>query len=252
LFEKFYENQAVDEPIKEAQVDIRSEIKTDDSLIQPLILATHKGKRFDGVKKRIEILTFDKIEQINEPVLFKEDITQRVFFNIIGQIKNSFIIFETENGIGIFDQHAAHERKLYEMMKHSLNKDSAQKLLIPIELNLNLEKIEFLNAKKNIFEEKGIIIDGQTLTHIPNLLNCHDFKVFLEQEIQIYTEPCVLIDRLFADIACKNALKANTKLSIEQMHSLLSDALINPPVCNHGRPVFKYFSMNEINNWFKR
>lgn len=188
----------------------------------------------------------------NKEVQNKASTQQKSVYNIIGQIKNSFIIFETENGIGIFDQHAAHERHVYERMKKQLKKENSQKMLIPIELDLNAEQLEYLANNKHALEEKGIVIEGSQLTHIPNFLSAFDFQKFIENELDSNAACDIVIDRLLADIACKNALKANNKLSYQQMEALLADALENVPLCNHGRPVFKYFNMNEITNWFKR
>jgi DNA mismatch repair protein MutL len=171
---------------------------------------------------------------------------------IIGQIKNSFIMFETENGIGIFDQHAAHERNVYEKMKTQMHKDNAQQLLIPIMLNLNAEQNEYINANLEALANKGIILKDNHLTHIPSILPGLDFANLIEKTLEIRTPIAIMLDRLLANLACKNALKANTKLAFEQMSQLLETALTNVPVCNHGRPVFKYFNMNEIETWFRR
>ncbi len=172
---------------------------------------------------------------------------------IIGQIKNSFIIFETEDGIGIFDQHAAHEREIYEQMKAKLSRNSAQHLLNPIILqNLSNEQIEFLNENTEKFASKGIVLSNNIITHIPHVLSSEDFATVFAQYLDISIDCEIMIDRLLADIACKNALKANTALSHFQCVQLLETAMTNVPICNHGRPVFKYFKTSEIANWFKR
>jgi len=173
-------------------------------------------------------------------------------YKIIGQIKNSFIIFETENVIGIFDQHAAHERHIYEKMKCELTAGNSQQLIIPLELILTSEQAEYLQQNEKKLSIYGIKIDASKLTHIPQTLPATDFKNFIENNLNEHSEIDILIDRLVADIACKNALKANTALSFSQMSSLLETALNNIPICNHGRPVFKYFTHYEIETWFRR
>lgn len=173
-------------------------------------------------------------------------------FKLIGQLKNSYILFENENGFGIFDQHAAHERKLYEQLKSGLNRHNSQKLISTIELSLS-EKIQmFIEEQTDTLADKGIFIKGTEIMSLPSMFSNISELIHLLQNLRV---PCDLpteIDRLLANVACKNALKANTTLSHQQMHSLLESALINPPICNHGRPVFKYFSDNEIKNFFKR
>lgn len=206
--------------------------------------------KYEHKEIKLDFAHEGQISYVNETVdiTFAQPTTAH---KIIGQIKNSYVVFEIENGIGIFDQHAAHERHVYEKMKKELSAQNAQTLLSPICLNLNAEQQEYLNTNSEKLKTKGILISGNTLTHIPNILQKTNFAALLEQ-IDPHTACEIAIDRLLADIACKNALKANTKLSAEQMASLLEDAMKNPPVCNHGRPVFKYFKLCEIENWFKR
>lgn len=192
-------------------------------------------------------------------------------FKIIGQIRDSFVIFETKNGIGIFDQHAAHERIIYERMKSDLKKTCAQELLIPVQLHLSVEQQEALFENLDLLATYGILINLSTvssvsdtfsdssisgstifITHTPPDLRDENLQSFFQSNISKDVDFVTLINRLLADIACKLALKANTHLSHDQMESLLIEALKNPPVCNHGRPVFKYFLFSEIESWFKR
>lgn len=237
--------------------------------IEPLIMDFYKNTN-QNFKKEIERKIFSKQPatqefilnesndfEIGSKILTKEnlkiefDSDQNTTFKIIGQFLNSFILFETELGLGIFDQHAAHERIIYEQMKKNLSNEQMQKLIMPIELNLTPVQKDYIQKNSEIFKKKGIIFENYKITHIPITLREIDFKQFFEQNEDEYD--CeISINRLVADIACKNALKANYSLSNEQMKSLLETALKNPPICNHGRPVFKYFTNNEVRNWFKR
>jgi DNA mismatch repair protein MutL len=218
------------------------------AVMQPLIKTKVKGKNMQSRRSPIENIQF-----VNEPLAFMPHEIKPIYYNIIGQIKNSYIIFETEHGIGIFDQHAAHERQIYERMKESLNANERQKLLIPIKLNLSAEQRDYVKTNLDEFARKGIVIErGHVITHAPNLLNVADFKHLFEYELSQNIACAIMIDRLLANIACKQALKANTKLSFEQMDSLLRQSLQTLPICNHGRHVFKYFSKTEIGSWFNR
>lgn len=204
---------------------------------------------------------FDEMQFVNEADHAYEFITKsdpafenrvKQNYKIIGQIKNSFIIFETADGVGIFDQHAAHERNIYQQMKLQLNKASTQKLLIPQELNLSAKASEYLEKNIEKFLNKGFVIENNTLISVPHVLSGENLSNFLNEQLNNEVDYEIIIDRLLANIACKKALKANTPLSHEQMHSLLETALSNLPICNHGRPVFKYWTSTEIANWFKR
>lgn len=224
----------------------------------------NENHKIEEEKLFTQQLTQEKINLINDNIIkhvqeesyidhsIKEnDLKEEYNFKIIGQLKNTYIFFETENGFAIFDQHASHERIIYEQIKSNMKKNNSQPLLIPINLNLTIEQEEFILNHKTNLKEKGIIIINNRIESIPNFLKTINFKDFFEN-LQI---PCDLdteINRLFANIACKQALKANTWLSLNQMQVLLQEALKNPPICNHGRPIFKYFSNNEIMNFFKR
>ncbi|WP_342262116.1 DNA mismatch repair endonuclease MutL [Alphaproteobacteria bacterium endosymbiont of Tiliacea citrago] len=192
---------------------------------------------------------FQEAFQSKNKEFFKEPVC---LFKVIGQFRNSYILFETQDGLGVFDQHAAHERKIYEELKLSLNKESSQKLLMPIKLSFSIERKDFILNNCSIFEEKGVFLNEKELLGVPIILkNITDLVEFLNN-IDVFCNIETEIDRFLANIACKNALKANTSLSYFQMHNLLQSALLNPPVCNHGRPVFKWFSDNQVMAFFKR
>lgn len=204
-----------------------------------------------------KIMSYDNaaLVQLEEPALYDEnfDVLQ---YRIIGQIHSSFILFETSLGLGIFDQHAAHEREVYEKMKEALNSGESQRLLFPLELEISEEQKEILKNNAEIFEKKGIKIEFQEkilkITNSPSILSQGDLKKIFNSGLEENINWDIFFDRRLADVACKNALKAKHKLSLQQMESLLYKALKNPPVCNHGRPVFKYFKIAEIEYWFHR
>jgi DNA mismatch repair protein MutL len=232
IYERIYENKILDHFFTP-----KEEQKTDFSI-----------KNYENIKSTYSSQWSEDIA-INEDFSFISN-TDIHDFRIIGQIKNTYVIFETEAGIGIFDQHAAHERIIYEEMKLNMNFQSAQSLIIPIVLNLKNKQIDLIEKGREIFLNNGFKIEKNKVLAIPSILKQDEIKEYLEK-----IEDCdidIFIDRMLADVACKKALKSNTKLSQEQMESLLYSALKNPPVCNHGRPVFKYFSINEIQKWFKR
>ncbi len=272
LFKKLYEesNLKSDLPEEFLKFDTPLENNLENSLENNIDHAENSRNFFRNFAKNnfkyrkteldIQETEDESLEFVNESqVFFKTDQYALQFqdtieqnFKIIGQIKNSFIIFETENGIGIFDQHAAHERKLYESMKEELKFENKQKLLFPINLNLTLEQELYIANNLEIFKNKGIIIENNKIIECPNFLHHINFKNFIEEQIQPNIECNIMINKILANIACKNALKANAALSFDQMHSLLKESIKNVPICNHGRPVFKYFSNYEIINWFKR
>jgi DNA mismatch repair protein MutL len=203
--------------------------------------------------------TYAGIKSIKKEIdsIFQEDLQkdlqeEKSYFKILGQIKKTYILFENEKGFGMLDQHAAHERIVYEKMKKDLKKTNAQKLLSPIDLDLNEEQKEKLNEITESLDKKGFIIENYKITHLPIILIKENLKTQLEKALLNYENFDIFLERFLADIACKNALKSNTYLSYQQMEEILSQAMKHVPYCNHGRPTFKYIELKEIQKWFER
>lgn len=170
---------------------------------------------------------------------------------IFGQFHDSFILFEKDNELIIFDQHAGHERKLYEEMKNNMKLTKQQTLLDPIKLNLSNKQLDFINEIHPIIESYKFKLKNSALIAVPNFFKELNLKEFLENLNPPY-DFATEFNRLLANIACKKAIKAKHPLNFRAMESLIKQALYNPPICNHGRPVFKTFTFNEVSNFFKR
>jgi DNA mismatch repair protein MutL len=183
-------------------------------------------------------------------------------FKVIGQFKNTYIMVEDEEGLQIVDQHIAHERYLYELLKEKAkNQDIASQLLFmsdvidlePSEISLLQEnalvlehlgyKIEFLNENEVIFKQIPQIIAGkQPEKIIKELLEALKGSLDnLENEILITT-------------ACHAAIKAGEKLSIWQMEDLLEkwSTCKSPQTCPHGRKISHIVPIKNIAGFFGR
>lgn len=185
------------------------------------------------------------------------------------QLHQSYIIIEVEDGLMLIDQHAAHERILYEKLVERIRSDKveSQKLLFPIVIDLPsylapmifdlvTEKIEVFNKVGffiKTFSGNSIIID-----EIPPELNeLESDEIFIEilKQLQIEFEQTENFrESLAKSISCKAAIKAGQKMSKKEMLYLINDlfACEVPYFCPHGRPLMFKLSLNEIEKRFKR
>ena len=185
------------------------------------------------------------------------------------QLHNTYIFVQVEDGLVIIDQHAAHERILYEKLIHRTGGAPAvrQKLIVPIVIDIPPyiaseirelvdQNIELFN--KIGFELKKFSGDSIVIEEIPAELG--DFqggKVFveilkqLESEIELNAD---FRDSLAKSIACKAAIKANTPLSRREMLSLINNlfACRVPYFCPHGRPLIVKMPLTDFEKKFKR
>ncbi len=183
------------------------------------------------------------------------------------QFHENYIISQTESGIIIVDQHAAHERIVYEKLKTEFynNKVKTQILLIPViinvesfvlkELDKNFKKLANYGLKIEPFGSNSIIV-----REIPNLIADCDIKKLVEV---LVTE---IIDRdrfdsvekeinqICSTIACHGSIRSGRRLEVEEMNDLLRKMENTPHSgqCNHGRPTYVELNLNEIEKLFGR
>ena len=177
----------------------------------------------------------------------------------IWQIHDSYIIAQVRSGFIIVDQHAAHERILYEKLRK--RKYNTQNFLFPIVLNLTPKEFAVFQDISGILEGYGFrikILSGRTavVEGAPDIFKNPTKEIFLEiiDELQDVKS---LPDRhleLLKTLACKAAIKAGDKLSGEEMNALLDQLFSceNPFFCPHGRPTVIKISLEELERKFAR
>lgn len=184
--------------------------------------------------------------------------------HILGQVDNLYVIAETDKGIVIIDQHAAHERVLFEQIRESRSTDS-QELIIPINLELDPRERALIKECIPYLEEFGFRIpefgpDSFAVTAVPNVLGTledptviHDIIADILSEGRIRDETGVF-ERTTRSIACRGAIKAGADCSSEQMERLVRQlfAAENPYTCPHGRPTMVSFDRQELDRLFRR
>lgn len=182
----------------------------------------------------------------------------------VGQALNAFLIFEMAGDLYIVDQHAAHERLIYNKLlyNHTTKDVTVQPLIVPFTVKVNAVEREFVIEKLPFIKELGIEIEASVdgnfnVYAIPNDIVDVDLDKFFKDVISDYslrreTIPEVILDKLMQK-ACKSAVKAGMKLDKSEVDSLVT--LLNGNVnlkCPHGRPIAVRVSRNEIDKWFKR
>ena len=204
-----------------------------------------------------------QMELFEEKLLSKEHIREH---RLIGQLFDTYWLVEFHEKLYIIDQHAAHEKVLYERMMRNLeNKEfTSQQLSPPLVLTLNLQEEALLSQYARHFQRLGFEIEPfggreYAVSAVPaNLYGITQKELFLEmldgladQTGRIQTE---MIYEKIASMSCKAAVKGNQRMSAREAEALLDEllALENPYNCPHGRPTIVAISKYEMEKKFKR
>ena len=261
----------------------KKEDLNEDVKLQPI--ENKSGEYFiDGVVDVSKSFTFDELDSLSKidknKIDEKENYTQIggeestiksnenrfsiTDFRVVGSILNTYIILEKNNSMYLLDQHAAHEKVLYEeyMKKFKNHKIDMQMLLDPIVLeisNIDMLKVEsnldlFLNFgfEIELFGNNHIMIRG-----VPTIFGNPESEKFILQiidNIDDLKNSYDLKGDKFASMACRAAIKANDKIHTMELKKLLSQMEVceNPFTCPHGRPTIVEISKKEIEKMFKR
>lgn len=185
-------------------------------------------------------------------------------YNVIGVVFNTYIILCKEDSIYLLDQHAAHERVLYEkyMNKFYSRDIDIQMLIDPIVMELSSVDILQVEKHLDLFLKFGFEIEMFGNNHIvirsvPNIFGLPESEKFILQiidNIDDIKNNYELKGEKFASMACRSAIKANDKIYNIEIDKLLSqiEECENPFTCPHGRPIMVEISKNEIEKMFKR
>lgn len=212
--------------------------------------------RFPGDSTLVYREETERIQQQGSEVLKKR----------VLQLHNKYIVVETDSGFALIDQHAAHERILYEKALRALNSQMsyAQKLLFPIRIELSaadsatLKEIsphlhrlgfEFSFVENNTIELHSVPQDIPGNREKEALLDMlHHFR---EYAVARYPD---IREQIAASFACKAAIKSGDSLSMEEAYQLITDlySCNTPSVCPHGRPTVLEFSLKELDLRFGR
>ena len=194
------------------------------------------------------------------------DESSRNKYRIIGQLFDTYWLIEFEDKFYMMDQHAAHEKVLYEKIMNKLhNKTIGTQMILPsIVLSLNMHEEEIYKTNQDVFKRLGYEIEEfggneYKVTGIPAGLPKMDYKqLFIDvldglSEESAGKDPDVITEKV-ASMSCKAAVKGNNRLSFNEAFELMDELMRadNPYNCPHGRPTLIMMSKYEIEKKFKR
>lgn len=183
------------------------------------------------------------------------------------QLHETYIVAQTQNGIVIVDQHAAHERLVYERMKTQIAHDGLkrQALLIPEVIELDTDSASKLLARTEELAELGLVIEpfGETaivVRETPSLLGEMDVQALirdLADDLEEFGDTLTLRDKLehvCGTMACHGSVRAGRRLNGDEMNALLRQMEETPHSgqCNHGRPTYVELKLTDIEKFFGR
>lgn len=187
-------------------------------------------------------------------------------FKIIGTLFNTYIIIEQSDDLILIDQHAGHERLLYD--KYSMEQENKQvaiqPLLVPYILETNYVEASYINDNIDTLKKLGFEIDefgdnSFKVSTVPVLFDNINLREFFDNILSDIDNKLILsknntLKEYLAKTACKTAVKGKDKLNDNEIEILINN--INQPdqvlLCPHGRPISTTISKKEIEKWFKR
>ena len=203
------------------------------------------------------------LEELSPAFMSKE---ARKKHKIIGQLFKTYWLIEYEDNLFIIDQHAAHEKVLYErtMSKLKEKEFTSQVISPPIIMSLDAREVEMLEKYRNQIERLGYEVEHfggkeYMISAIPDNLFKVDMKDLFIEMLDDFSNltgretPDLILEKV-ASMSCKAAVKGNDELSYAEMDALIEELLTldNPYNCPHGRPTIISMSRYEIEKKFKR
>jgi DNA mismatch repair protein MutL len=183
---------------------------------------------------------------------------------VLGQVQDTFVVAASDDEVFFVDQHAAHERVIYERLQAALDAGTAvsQELLFPEPLELAPAARALLERWRTPLERLGFAFEGfggdtVVLRAVPALLKADEPRRLIEAAVDDLSGPRAgepVLDRVLSFVACRAAIKANTVLSGDEMERLVAElsATAAPYFCPHGRPTMSRVSMSDIRREVKR
>ena len=239
--------------------DALNEVKSD--FIEPSV--------YDKDKTVTEVVqtTFDFGTAKEEEPVIKNEAFKSLKLYPIGQVHGTYIIAENEDGMFILDQHAAHERVNYEMIKKRFADEVVQytDMLVPLSIELSTSDFNAFMDNVSVLEDLGFKIEEFGIDTI--LIKGHPTwlaKNFEGDNLRTIVDLVIengknfnkdrFLDSLAKMVSCKMSVKANEHLSLGEMEKLLDDLVKcdNPYNCCHGRPSIMKFTNYELEKMFKR
>ena len=185
----------------------------------------------------------------------------------LGQLHGAYVLAQTEDGLVIVDMHAAHERIGYERLKSAwdLGEVHRQPLLVPVPVAVSRAEADLAEAQADLIRDLGLLVDrigaeSLVVREVPAALRDTDAEGLLRDllsDLAVHGSSDRVreeINGLLATLACHTAVRANRRLTLEEMNALLRDMerTERSDQCNHGRPTWVKLSRQELDRLFLR
>ncbi len=243
----------IDEAAEQSRVQIKAE-----PIIAEILQSSNAGNTEKTKQLSIDFGQVETVEKTQAPEVTK----------IVGQVFDTYVIAQCGEEMFLIDQHAAHERKRFEMLKADrvANKPSGQMLLAPIVLDIDSVELQAIRDNEKILSDMGFGMEefgrgSVIIRETPLIGDEEEIKSLALEIINILKDgrPLGLLsfeERLLDTVSCKYAIKANKKLSLAEMEGILKDVAElekrGITTCPHGRPIKVKFTKYEIEKLFKR
>jgi DNA mismatch repair protein MutL len=252
-----------------AQAPTRQEVQSTLGLYQPLDQAAQRAPEFVAEQRTTTYFSTPMAPEVtsSDPQNFRLGFA-------IAQLHGIYVLAQNTQGLIIVDMHAAHERVVFERLKtqYATQADSplaSTPLLIPITFRAEPLEVSTAEEYQSVLLSLGLDLTPLSpttlaLRSVPVLLKANPEKLaksviaeLIEHGAMTNREGSLVAekrDKILATMACHAAVRANRKLSIEEMNALLRDMESTPgaDLCNHGRPTWRSISTIELDQWFMR
>ncbi len=207
--------------------------------------------------------THEGRESIAEERIF-DDANEALALYPLGQIDDCYIIATDTKSMYLIDQHAAHERILYDKLCSHAERIPAQQLLMPVYADLSEREIDIISRESALFIELGFSIEPMgpsvvRISEVPGDLGVDEVELMLREILGAflsYHQPTAaeLRHHALQIASCRGAIKAGLRLNMRQMQALLDELCLTsrPYACPHGRPCMLRFTPEQIDKLFKR
>lgn len=182
----------------------------------------------------------------------------------LGQIDRVFIVAQSETALYLIDQHAAHERVMYDKLVNSHQNIPTQQFLIPLYLDATPQEVTSIEEYRKEFMQLGVDLEpsGETILRVSSLpadIKNDEAEEFIREILTLLSEnkkinPADLREEVLHYAACHSAIRAGEVLNIRQMRALILELLNteHPFTCPHGRPCMVEITSEELYKMFKR
>jgi DNA mismatch repair protein MutL len=253
-----YSDLSVQQPAINSVYDVKKEIEN--SIKDYFINEADANPQTLFKSKPFEVKHQDKKIEV------KSDSKEYLYIKVIGQLNKTYIIGEDDENLVLIDQHAAHEKVLYEKITKEINNDNVrlQELLIPEIIEVNQHEKKIIQNNISVFKKIGFEIEefGEKefkITTHPVIIRSKAATLFVREAISLLIEKEKaeneeVLKKIISTLACRAALKAGDELSNQEIEGLLKEyfEISSPYSCPHGRPAIIKISFYELEKMFKR